>query len=152
MPTTHLLLWLQTHQYNFVPFWCKVKASLDAIQLRLIPSCSKYKSHDWVWSKISFLVGPQEPLVATVNRDGNSRGLGMSHATRASPKPSFRAPWRVSEAVVGSVGWTTSDSDHPCLCQNCSQWPPAKKPGTGSQLNRPSWSPDEPIGQGTKLN
>ena len=40
-------------------------------------------------------------------RDGNLHGLGMSHATTASPKPSFRSPLRVVEAVVGrgNAGW-----------------------------------------------
>ena len=54
-------------------------------------------------------------------RDGNLHGSGMSHATTASPKPSFRAPWRVGDAVVGrgNAGWTTSKSGHPCPCQNC---------------------------------
>ena len=51
-------------------------------------------------------------------RDGNLHGSGMSHATRASPKPSFRAPWKVGDAMVGSgnAGWTTSKSGHPCSC------------------------------------
>ena len=32
--------------------------------------------------------------------------MGMSHASTASPKPSFRAPWRVGDAVVGrGKGW-----------------------------------------------
>ena len=41
--------------------------------------------------------------------------------TTASPKPSFRAPRQVGNAVVGrgNAGWTTSKSGHPCLCQNC---------------------------------
>ena len=38
----------------------------------------------------------------------------MSQATTASPKPSFRAPWRMGDAVVGrkNVGWP-SKSGHP---------------------------------------
>ena len=35
-----------------------------------------------------------------LSRDGKLHGSGMSHATKASPKPSFRAPWRVGDAVV----------------------------------------------------
>ena len=40
----------------------------------------------------------------------------MCHATIACPKPSFREPLRVVNAVVGggSVGWTTTKSGHPC--------------------------------------
>ena len=46
--------------------------------------------------------------------DGNLHGLGKSHSTTASPKSSFRAPWRVGDAMVGrgNAGWTTSKSVH----------------------------------------
>ena len=46
-------------------------------------------------------------------RDGKARGSGMSRATTASPKPSFRVPCRVGDAVVGraNAGWT-SNSGH----------------------------------------
>ena len=66
-----------------------------------------------------------------LSRDGNLHGSGMSHAMTSSPEPSFRAPWRVVDAVVGrgNVRWTTSKSGHPCPCQNCSQGPPAEKTG-----------------------
>ena len=45
-----------------------------------------------------------------LSRDGNMHRSGMSHAMTASPKPSFRAPCRVGDAVVwrGNAGWTTS--------------------------------------------
>ena len=84
----------------------------------------------------------------------NLQGSGTSHATTTSPKPSFRAPWRVDDAVDGrgNVGWTISKRGHPCPCQNHSKWPPAGKTGRGSLLNCPSCSPDDQIGQGTKLN
>ena len=63
--------------------------------------------------------------------DGNLHGWGMSHATTASPKPFFRAPCRVGDALVdrGNAAWTTSKSGHPCPCQNCSQWPLPEKTG-----------------------
>ena len=79
----------------------------------------------------------------------NLHDTGMSRAMIASPKPIFRAPWRVGDAVVdrGIAGWTTSKSGHPCPRQNCSRWPPAEKTGRGSLLNRPSCPPDDPIGQ-----
>ena len=51
----------------------------------------EHKTKDWVRRKMNFLVGPKEPPLATVKR-GNMHGSGMSHATTASPKPSFRAP------------------------------------------------------------
>ena len=86
--------------------------------------------------------------------DGKLHGSGMSHTTTASPKPFFRAPWRVDDGVVGrrNAGWTTSKSGHPCPCQNCSPGPPAEKCERGSLLNRPSCSPDDTIGQVTELN
>ena len=36
-----------------------------------------------------------------LSRDGNLHGSGMSHPTTASPKPAYRALWRVGDAVVG---------------------------------------------------
>ena len=88
------------------------------------------------------------------SRDENLQGSGMSHATTASPKPSFRALWRVGDAVVGrrNAGWTTPKSGHPCPCQTCSQGPPAEKTGRGILLNRPSCPLDDPIGQKSTLN
>ena len=83
----------------------------------------EYKTNDWFRSKVNFLVGPREPLLATVKR------RKLSHATTASPEPSFRAPWRVGGAVVGrgNAGWKTSKGRHPCPCQNCPQRPSAEK-------------------------
>ena len=51
-------------------------------------------------------------------------------------------PWSAEEMLDG----------HPCLRQNCSQWPPAEKAESEPLLSRPSCSPDDPIGQGTELN
>ena len=44
-----------------------------------------------------------------LSRDGNLHSSGMSHSTTASPKPSFKAPWRVGDSVVGrgNAGWTS---------------------------------------------
>ena len=60
----------------------------------------EHKSNDWVQE--------QEQLVCWHTgtssgnfRDGNLHCPGMSHATTASPKPSFRAPRRVGDAMVG---------------------------------------------------
>ena len=62
----------------------------------------EHKTNNWVRSKINFLVG-------------------MPNAMTASPKPSFRAPSRVGNAMVsrGNSRWTTSKSEHPCPCKNC---------------------------------
>ena len=80
----------------------------------------EHKANNWVWSKVNFLVGPQEPLLATVKR-WKLAWFGMSHALTASPKPSFRAPWRAGDAMVGrgNAGWTTSKSGHPWSWQTC---------------------------------
>ena len=40
-------------------------------------------------------------LFCQLSRNGNLHGLGLSHATTTSPKPSFMAPWRVGGAVAG---------------------------------------------------
>ena len=79
---------------------------------------------------------------------------GMPLATTSSPKPFFRAPWRVSDAVVGreNAGWTAPTNGHPCPFQICSQGPPAEKTGRGFLLNRSPCSPHDPIGQVTELN
>ena len=49
------------------------------------------KTNDWLRSRINFLVGPQEPLLA-MSRDGHLHGSNMPRATTASLKPSFRPP------------------------------------------------------------
>ena len=87
-------------------------------------------------------------------RDRNLHDSGTSHTKTASPKPSFRAPWRACNTVVSreNAEWTMSKSGHPCPCRNYSQWPPAEKTGRGSLLNSPSCPPEDPIGQGTELN
>ena len=64
----------------------------------------------------------------------------MLHALTASPKPSFKAPWRVGNTLVsrGNAGWIMQNSGHTCPCQNCSQRPPLEKTGSGSLLNHSS--------------
>ena len=114
------------------------KKKIQAFETECMRKCLcipylKQKTNDWVRSKINFLVGPQEPLLAS-QRDPNLHGSGTSHDTTASRKSSFKAPWRVGDAVVGrgNGGWTTPKSGHPCTCQNRSQEPPAK---TNKQTN-----------------
>ena len=62
-------------------------------------------------------------------RNGNSHGLGTSHAFTPFPIPSFRVPLSVGNAMVcrGNAGWTTSKSGHPSPSQNCPRWPPTEK-------------------------
>ena len=116
----------------------------------------EHKTNNLVQSKINFLVGPQEALLAAVKR-WKFACSGMSTTTTASQKPSFKAPWRVGNAVgsrgiSGNAGWTTSKSEHLCPRQNHSQGPPAEKTGRGSLLNHPLCLSDDLIDQGTKLN
>ena len=40
-------------------------------------------------------------LLWQLSRDGSLHGSGMSLATTTSRKPSFRVPWRESDAVIG---------------------------------------------------
>ena len=96
----------------------------------------------------------QRNLFWQLSREGNMHGSGMSHASTASPSLSFRAPWRVDDAVAGrgNAGWTTPTSGHPRPYKNCSQGPLAKNAGRESELNRLSCPLDDPIGQGTELN
>ena len=71
--------------------WEKIQA-LETKFLRKLFRISS-KTNDWVRSKINFLVGPQEPRLATVKR----RKLAWSaYVTwhKASPKPFCRTPWR----------------------------------------------------------
>ena len=56
----------------------------------------EHKTNDWMQSKISFLLGPEESLLVTVKGQKHHES-GTSHTTTASPKPSFTAPW----------GWAT---------------------------------------------
>ena len=70
--------------------------------------------------------------------DGNLHGSGMSRATIACLEPTFRAPWRVGDAVV---------RQRKCWMDNIKEWTSLpmlellnekkKKNGRGSQLDRP---------------
>ena len=115
-------------------------SSTDTVLIELLLRISylEHKTSDWVQNKISFIVGPQTPPLAIVKRR-KLHGSGTSHVTTASPKPSFRAPWRLDDAMVGrgTAGRTTSNTGYPCLCQSCSHGPPAEKTERGSLLNRP---------------
>ena len=78
-----------------------------------------------------------------LSRDRSLHGLVMSHAMTASLKPSFRAPWRVGDALFhrGNAGWTASKSGHTCPCQNCQQGSSAEKTGGRSLLTFSSCLP-----------
>ena len=89
-------------------------------------------------------------LVVLVER--NLHDSGMSHATTASPKPFFRAPWRVDHAVIGKGNTgrimpvdipAHARAAHKGLLQTSQIL---------KMMNRPSCPPDDPIGQETEMN
>ena len=77
----------------------------------LFISFLEHKTNDCVQSKITYLVGPQEPHLVNIN-SGKLSWLG--HVT-ASPKSSFSALCRVGGAAVGreNARRTTSKSERP---------------------------------------
>ena len=113
-----------------------------------IISYVEHKANGWMRREINFLWAHGN-FFWQLSRDRNWHGSRITRAMTAPPKPSFRAPSRVGDVVVGrgNSGWTTSKS-----CQNCSKWPPAEKTGKGSLLDHPSCpppsSPDNLVGQG----
>ena len=94
----------------------------------------------------------QLPCGSTGTSSGNCREAETHMVRTASPKPSFRAPWRVDDGVVGrgTAGRTTSKSGHPCPCRDCLGWPPAENAGRRSLLNRSSCPRDDPNGSRTE--
>ena len=101
--------------------------------------------NDWVWSKINFLLGPQELPLATVERWKHAR---FGHVTRHNS---------LSKTIIQGTleGWQHCGQQRKCWmdcpCQNCSKGPSAEKSGRGSLVNCPSCPSDNPIGQGTEL-
>ena len=80
------------------------------------------KTHNWVPSKINFLVGSQEPLLTTVKRQ---KLAWSGHVTRHDNlfKTILQGAVEAGDAVVGTrnAEWTKLNSGHPCICQNCQQ-------------------------------
>ena len=84
------------------------------------------KTNDWVRSKINFLMGPQEPLLATVKR----RKLAwFGHITRHDNlcKTILQGTLEGGRPRDRQMKCWMSKSGHPCPCQNCSHGPPAEK-------------------------
>ena len=55
------------------------------------------------------LRGPTGTSTSSCQETETKGGSGMSYTMKASPKPSFRAPWRVGIAWLerGNASWTT---------------------------------------------
>ena len=88
----------------------------------------------------SIFLWVHKKLLWQLSTDKNVQGSGTSHTATASPKPPFKAPWRMDNNVVsrGTAGWTTSKRGHSCICQNHWQGPLAEKAEKRSLLNCPS--------------
>ena len=120
----------------------------------------EHKINDWVRSKINFLVGPQEPLLATVKRQ---KLAWFGHVTHHDSL--FKT---ILQGTFG--GGRRCGRQRKCWMDNIKQWTSLPM---SEQLTRAScrkeWTrisaessplmsppppphPDRPIGQGTELN
>ena len=92
----------QLGYYSTTDFIVIYKARFSLIYIHIMVWCTLF-FNDWIHFEF---------LHVSITVCG---GSGMSHAMRASPKPFFRAPWRMGDPVVsrGNAGWTTSKSGHP---------------------------------------
>ena len=110
-------------------------------------SCLEHKTNDWVRSKINFLVGPQERLLAMVKR----RKLAwFGHVTRHDSLSKtilhgtfggWATPWAAEEMLDGQ----NQRLDIPALARTAHK-------GLLQKRLPPSCPPDDSIGQGTELN
>ena len=107
----------------------------------------EHKTNDWVRGKIGFLVGPQEPLPATVKR----RKLAwFGHVARTPRQPlqnhpsgylgGWTTPWSAEEMLEGQ----RQRADVPAHARTARDGLPRKRLGTWSLLNRPSCPPNDP--------
>ena len=113
----------QTEINRTLVICCTCGPATECLRKLLYISYLEFKTSNWVWSKINYLVGPQEPLLATVRRQKLSRFRRvMSNDSLSENHPSGQT-YRVGEARVsrGNAGWMMSKSEHPCPCQNCQQ-------------------------------
>ena len=119
----------------------------------------EHKTNDWVWSKINYLVGPQEPLLATVKR----RKLAwFGHITRHDSL--FKTILQGTLEGGRRCGWQRK-----CWMENNKEWTSLPMPelltrascrkdwrGISAELSLmppplPLTTPDDPIGQETEL-
>ena len=80
----------------------------------LLISYLEHETNVWVRSKINFLVGPQEPLLETLETE--TCMVRTYHTPRQPLKTLLQGTLEVGDATVGrgNAGWTTSKSGHPC--------------------------------------
>ena len=82
-------------------------------------------------------------------------GFGMSHATTASQKLSFRARWRVGDTLVGRemLDGQHQRVDIPAYARTAYKGCLQKRREEDIYLlNHPLCPPDDPLHQGTDLN
>ena len=114
------------------------------------------KTNDWVWSKINFLVGPQEPLMATVKRRklawfGHvTRHDGLSKTILQSTEEGGRHLGQQRKCWMDNIKYLTSlpmpELLKMAFCKT------KNKTGRKYLLNRLSSPSNSPISQGTELN
>ena len=112
------------------------------------------KTNDWVRSMVNFLVGPQEPLLATLKRRKLAWfGLVTRHDSLSKTHPSgHRERWATLRAAEEMLNGQRQRLDIPARARSADNGFLQKETGRGSLLNHLSCSPDDPIGQETLLN
>ena len=95
-------------------------------------------------NKTNFIVGPQEPLLATVKK---WKVAWFGHVARCN---------NLSKTILQGTleGGQRCGQQRKCWMDNFKEWTflPMPETGRGSLLNRLSCPPSNPIGQGTELN
>ena len=133
--------------------WC-LERRIQAFETRCLRkllriSYVEHRTNDLVRSKINFLVGPQEPLLANVKR---RKLTWLGHVIRQDS---------LSNTILHSTleGGRRRDRQRKCWMDNIKVWTSLpmperltgascrKKDWKGSLLNRPSCPRDDPIGQ-----
>ena len=114
--------------------------TVEVAELDLLTTFSdnlEHETNSWVQNKINFLVGLQEPRLATIKR-WKLAWFGHVTCHNSLSKTILQGTLEGLQhhASRGNAGWTTSRSGYLCPCQNCSQRPPAEKTGRGSYQSR----------------
>ena len=81
---------------------CSRKKETMCIRKFLSISYLEHKTNDRAWSKIDFLLGPEEPLLANVKRQ-KLAWFGMSLVTTTSPGHlgGWATPWSAEDMMDG---------------------------------------------------
>ena len=149
---------MSEHSFIYLPA-ARIQAFETKCQRKLLwILLPRARNHDWVRSKINLIVDPQEPVLAIVKR----RKLAwLGHVTRhdsfsktilQGPLEGGRRRGRQRKCWLDKIkGWTSLPM--PELLTRAfrrKDWIRRSR-SRGSLLNRPSYFPEDPIGQGTEL-